>query len=731
MNDVSIGVSAGSLASVLAEKDTESSIASIAFEKYFDILKNNKLLIAGFIALTLALGLAAALLATPQYRATARIQISAAEQNITNVQSVQDNSVLTDRAYLPTQYELLESNSLAMRVVRTLDLRNDDEFLEAFEIAPGEVADLDEELVETLFDNVEIDPITDSFLVDVKFSSPSPTLSARLANAWTAAFIEEDLSRKYGATTEAREFLEERLAQTRERLELAERELIAYATDEGLLTLETDQGQADSSSTASQTLVATELAAFNGALNQAVAARVAAELALSARTGATAESNEAFANGVLAQLRARRSELQIELAEVTSRFEDEYPPVQALRAQLAQIESAIASEQGLTLDRLRADYREALAEEQRLQARVSQLEGQLIVQRQDSVQYNILQREVDTNRQLYAGLLQRFREIGVVGVGESNVLVVDPARPPKLAYSPSIPTNLAVALLTSLIVIATGVYLYDMLNQSLRNPQQVRERFGLELLGSIPRTEQENIMVDLSSSYTDLYESYFTLTASIANANGGVAPRSMMVTSSRPGEGKSLSALALAYLFSRQGKRVLLLDCDLRKSGVGKYIGDESPRGTTQYLMGDDDWRSMVTQPEAIEGCDVLSAGRKSLQVAELLANGRFQQLLDEVENDYDHVVIDGPPVLGLVDAPLIAAYMGGVILIIEANKGKWRFIERAIMRLKHSNARLLGAAVTKLDERNATYGYGDAYGYGYGYGSSTYPEGAEDERKA
>ena len=285
MNDVSIGVSAGSLASVLAEKDTESSIASIAFEKYFDILKNNKLLIAGFIALTLALGLAAALLATPQYRATARIQISAAEQNITNVQSVQDNSVLTDRAYLPTQYELLESNSLAMRVVRTLDLRNDDEFLEAFEIAPGEVADLDEELVETLFDNVEIDPITDSFLVDVKFSSPSPTLSARLANAWTAAFIEEDLSRKYGATTEAREFLEERLAQTRERLELAERELIAYATDEGLLTLETDQGQADSSSTASQTLVATELAAFNGALNQAVAARVAAGVSIVRKNG--------------------------------------------------------------------------------------------------------------------------------------------------------------------------------------------------------------------------------------------------------------------------------------------------------------------------------------------------------------------------------------------------------------------------------------------------------------
>ena len=194
-------------------------------------------------------------------------------------------------------------------------------------------------------------------------------------------------------------------------------------------------------------------------------------------------------------------------------------------------------------------------------------------------------------------------------------------------------------------------------------------------------------------------------------------PRSMMLTSSRPGEGKSLSSAALAYLLCRQGKRVLLLDADLRKSGVGKYLAIEPASGLTQHLQGSADWRSSLVRSEALEGFDVLSAGRKSLNVAELLANGRFQKLLDEAEAEYDHVVIDGPPVLGLVDAPLIAASIEAVVMVIEANEGKWRFIEDAIQRLRQANARLIGATVTKLDERNSSYGYGSAYGYGYGYG--------------
>lgn len=354
-----------------------------------------------------------------------------------------------------------------------------------------------------------------------------------------------------------------------------------------------------------------------------------------------------------------------------------------------------------------------------MRQQVAELQDELISQRQDSVQYNILEREVDTNRELYSGLLQRYREIGVVGVGESNILIVDPARPARAPFSPSLPLNLAISLLVGLVVIAGGVYLYDLLNQSLRNPEQVRERLGLELLGSIPRTPEDSLVEDLAQSYTPLYESYFSFSSALANANGGRAPRSTMLTSSRAGEGKSLSSVALAYLLGRQGKRVLLIDADLRNTGMAKYLSGEWNTGLTQYLQGNDDWRSMITQVEAFEGFDLMAAGRKSLEVAELLSSGRLQRLLNEVEGEYDHIVIDGPPVLGLVDAPMIGTALDGIVLVIEANEGKWRFIERAVQRLRQSNSRILGAVVTKLDVRNSNYGYGEGYGYGYNYGSN------------
>lgn len=714
MNDMEPSSAVGNDELYLRDEEDGSFGLAFSIEKYLDIIRNNKLLIAGVFAIAIALGLIAALLATEQYRSTVRLEISVAEQNVTNVQGVEDNTVLTERAYLPTQYELLESRSLARRVVRELDLRNDEQFIDSFEIVPSELSNVEERIATILLNGVEINPIDNSFLVDVSFSSPSPQLSARIANAWAEAYIQENLNRKYGATIEARDFLEERLEQTRDQLELAERELIAYATNQGLLTLNPAGTEADSAGTASQTLVATDLSAFNNALLEATADRIAAEAALQSRSASTDPGDSAS----LAALRARRSEIQLELADLRSRFEDGYPPISALIAQLEEIDQAIAQEQSISQNRLREHFVEARQRENQLRSQVAELQGQLIAQRNDSVQYNILQREVDTNRELYAGLLQRYREIGVVGVGESNVLVVDEALPASAPFSPSIPLNLALSLVIAAIVTVGGVYLYDLLNQSPRNPQQVRERLGLELLAAIPKTGESDLVDDLAQSYTALYESYFSFAASLANANGGFVPPSTMLTSSRAGEGKSLSTLALAYMLSRQGKRVLLIDADLRNSGIGKYIPVDSQNGLTQYLQGEDDYRSLISPSQILEGFEVISAGRKSLNVAELLSNGRFQRLLDRVEEEYDHVVIDGPPVLGLVDAPLIAAAINGIVLVIEANEGKWRFIEGAIMRLKQANARILGAAVTKLDERNSTYGYGYGQGYGYGYGS-------------
>lgn len=708
--------------------DNDQIIGLHQFEKYFDIVRANKFIAAGVLALALAIGLAATLLATPQYRATARVEISQAEQNVTNVEGLQNEAVMTDRAYLPTQYELLESYSLAARVVRELDLANNEEFVAAFDFEPDPFISTERAIIEILFDNIEIEPIINSLLVDINFSSPSPRLSATIANAWAQGYIEENLERRFGATLEARDFLAERLEQTRERLEDAERELIAYASAEDLLTVGVETNNNGGTEIAAQTLVANNLAQFNQLLSAASADRIAAEAALAARDGATAAAVADYGSATITNLRTSKAELQTQLAELLSRFGEGYPPVQAARAELAEIEAAISGEENEALARLQANYREARAREERLRNRVSELRGEFMAQRQDSVQYNILQREVDTNRELYAGLLQRFREIGVVGVGESNILIVDEAIIPNEPYAPSLILNLLIAFVVGLVVIGAGVFLYDVTNQSLRDPRQVKTRLKLPLLASIPRTSEDAIVDDLSHAFSELYESYFSLTSSIAFNAGGDVPASIMVTSSRPGEGKSLSAVAVAYLLARQNKRVLLVDCDLRNSGIGKYINSNAPVGLSQYLQGNDDWRSMVQGSDPLEGFGIISAGRRTHSVAELLSNGRLQHLLNEAEAEYDHVVLDGPPVLGLADAPMVASSIGGVVFVIEANEGKWRYIEGALSRLAEANAQVIGAAVTKLDSRNQLYGYGEGYGYGYGYGPSTKsdePQGA------
>ena len=548
-----------------------------------------------------------------------------------------------------------------------------------------------------------------------------------IANAWAEAYIAEDLDRRFGATRDARDLLEERLQQTRERLEAAERAVIAYASAQGLVTVATQDEDGNSAGTASQTLVASELAGFNEALQQATAERIAAEAALASRSGATSASEEDYGSGAAASLRSRRAELRVELAELRSRFAENYPPVQALEAQIAELDRVISQEQSTSRDRLRANYNEAIARENRLRSRVGELRDSFLSQREDSVEYNILQREVDTSREIYAGLLQRYREIGVVGVGESNVLIVDPARAPSTPSSPSLLQNMALALIAGILLAAASLYAREFFNRTLRDPQMVKERLGLNLLGTIPRSDQDKIVDDLMHSYTELYESYFSLSSSLAFAAGGTAPRSIMVTSSQPGEGKSLTALAIAYMLSLQGKKVMLLDADLRKSGLGKYVDSGDTTGVTQYLMGNEDWRSMIKQPHPLGGFDMIIAGRKPQSAAELLANGRFHRLLDDAEANYDHVVVDGPPVLGLADAPMISSSMDGILLVIEANRSNWRTIQSAILRLQQSNGEILGAAVTKLDERNSMYGYGTSYGYGFEYGTNEKAERQED----
>lgn len=677
-------------------------------EYYWQVARTNRLLIGAIVVGTLVLGVLATLLATPEYRATARIEISRADENVTDVETVATDDLTRDQQYFETQYELLRARSLADRVVRGARLASDAAFIEANDVDIVQGDKPENALSEALLDGIEIEPVRNSSLVDITFVSANAGIAARIANTWADAYIDANLDRRFGATIEARQFLEQRLADLKGRLQESEQALITYAAQQDLFPIERTVGEGSSQQTVSQTLVAADLQALNTALGQATADRISAQAAL--RTAGS--SADELVRDELAPVRQKRAELVAERAQMLTEFGEQYPSVLALTGQIKGLEGEIARGERRGGTGLRAQFQEAQERENRLRAQVDQLRGQFLGQRQASVQYNILQREVDTNRELYNALLQRYREIGVAGVGENNISVVDPAQVPDKPFRPSLLRNLLATLVAGIALAAAVIILREKVDESIRDPDIVPQRLGLPLLGVIPRIRDEDLLPSLDERSSQLFEAYFSFYTSLTFLSERGVPSKVLMTGTRAGEGKSISAVALAKILGLQGKSVVLLDADMRASGLSKYLGKRSRVGLSNFLSGDDDWRRMIGR-FGTWGFDVLGSGKRPPNAAQLLASGRYAALMRELGEAYDHIVIDAPPVLGLADAPLIASAADAVVVVMEANSGRLRAIATAIERLEASGARLAGGLVTKIDDRNASYGYASAYGYG------------------
>ncbi len=719
---------------IYPEVDTEYTQRRLGLppaEQLFRIINNHKWAVLAIIGASLLAGLVTTLLTTPLYTASARIEISRRDANVTNVEGVEEGDRSRDQEFYDTQYALLQARSLATRVARDLNLANDEDFFAEFGVATdssiqvqpttdttlnsGRTSQRLDAATGILLRNVTISPIRGSSLVDVRFTSPNRELSARVANSWVEQFIAASLAKRFSSTADARKILETQLEDLRKRLEESETRLVDYASANQIVTFggaESPGGEA----TQRSTLVSADLQAMNQSLAQARADRIAAESALRQSTGA----REALANPTINGLRQRRALVAAEREKLLTTFEPAYPAVEQLSSELAALDRSLAQEEGRVRSVSRESFNEARQREQQLAAQVEELKGRFAGQNQDSIQYNIYEREVNTNRQLYDALLQRYKEIGVAGVGTNNIAVVDRAMVPRNPSSPNLLLYLAVSLLAGMGLAAAYVFLREQLNQSLRDPQDVKRLLGLPTLGVVPALEEDKLVESLEDVKSIVSEAYFSIGTSLSFLTGHGTPRSMLFTSTMPNEGKSTSAVALARVLARTGKRVLLIDADLRNPSAHLFIGDGRAVGLSNYLTGEDDLANLV-QATDVDNLSLMAAGPIPPNPAELLTGSRLADLVRSATLPFDHFVVDGPPVLGLADSPLIASAVEGVIFTIEANGSRLRAIETAIQRLRDANATVYGAIVTKVDSRNASYGYGygDKYGYGYSYGKA------------
>ncbi|MBN2974448.1 polysaccharide biosynthesis tyrosine autokinase [Roseomonas aeriglobus] len=694
--------------------------------QYLRIVTRWRYVILGATAACLLLGLIVTLLMTPQYTATSQIEISREANQVTNFQGVERETSIADQEFYQTQYGLLQSRSLAERVALQLRLIDDRAFFERFGVADSEPdltiangrypisgrAGRQRIAGEILLRHLKITPIRLSRLVEISFTSPDAVFSARVANAWADNFININLERKVQATSYGRNLLQRELAQAKERLDESQRQLVGYATNQRIINL---PGQTNANGTTSErSIVADELATLSNTLSQATADRIQAE-ARYREAGRAGASSEALRNQAINSLRQRRAELSADYERLMVQFEPEYPQARALKSQIDQLDRSIGREENRVSGSLQTDYRQALEREGALRARVENLKSSFLDLRRRSIQYNIYQQEVDTNRTLYDGLLQRFKEIGVAGgVGVNNIAIVDPADTPQKPSSPRLILNLAIAFILGIALGSALAFVLEQIDEAIADPEEVERRLGLPLLGSVPKVDGVTPKEALLDRKSELVDAYLTIQTNLAFATEHGVPRSLAVTSTRPAEGKSTTALAVSTMLARAHRKVILVDGDMRSPSI-HHLGDVNhDHGLSNFLAGQDAISPLIFEMHDL-GFSAMSAGPIPPNAAELLTGSRLPLLISRLLETYDHVVIDSPPVMGLADAPLIASRVEGVIYAIESHGIRSSLVRTALGRLSAANARIFGGVLTKFESHKAHYGYGYEYGYGYG----------------
>lgn len=695
--------------------------------QYLRIAIRWRYLLGGFVAGFMLLGLIVTLLMTPKYTAEMTIEISRESDKVTNFQGVDRDASIADQEFYQTQYGLLKSRSLAERVATQLKLVDDPRFFEQFGISSKNPAF---QLVNgrypasgrgvrqraaggTLLKYIDISPTRLSRLVTIRFTGPDADLSAKVANAWAENFIQTNLERRVQATSYGRTLLQNQLAEYKGRLDASQRQLVAYASAQQIINLPA-QGSGERQSGSERSIVVDDLAAINTTLAQATADRIQVE-ARFRQAGAEGSSTEALRNQTINSLRQRRAELTAEYQRLMVQFEPGYPAARAIQSQVDQLDRSIAREESRVTGSLRADYLEAQQRERDLRAKVEQLKASYLDMRRRSIQYNIFQQEVDTNRALYDGLLQRFKEIGVAGgVGVNNVSIVDTADVPGRPSSPRLLLNLAIAALAGAALGALTAFALEQMDEAISDPGELERRLGLPLLGSVPKVEGATPKEALEDRKSDLFDAYLAVQTNLGFTTENGVPRSFAVTSTRPAEGKSTTALALATTLARAHRRVILVDGDMRSPSIHHLGGVDHDRGLSNFLAGQEDISSLTFEMSDL-GFTAMSAGPIPPNAAELLTGDRLSILIERLLEGYDHVVIDSPPVMGLADAPLIASRVEGVIYAIESHGIRSTLVRTALNRLASANARVIGGVLTKFEARRARHGYGYEYGYGYG----------------
>lgn len=686
-----------------------SNASDVELREYWRILvKYRKLLVAivlGFFVVSLII----AFTRTPLYTATARLRIGSYDPILPSTQ-VED--ILQQRTresnFMETQVRELESRSLVGKIL-------EDEQL--FRVFAQDKTEIDEKVIKRYLEAVKVNPVRRTSLVDIQVTLKDADVAAAIANAHVDSFIEWTRDSRVEQQSRGIQYLKSQAGELRNKVASLEREMAQYAEDNSIVALNKDEN-----------ITAQKLSRLNQLLTDTTAKRIVAEKAYEEALAGHESGRAGVEDQSTQSLRTELGRLEAEYRQLGEKFTSEYPRMKQLSGQIAGLKKAIDGQQGQIITGLKAKMEAARSEEAQLKEELELQKSQAFELSRSSVQYNILNRELETSRELLDSILKQIKELSVsVESNASNISVVDYALSP---LSPSYPRKslfVAIGLILGVVVAIASAFLLSYIDNTVKTPEELTQFLRLPSLGVIPSFDLEKVAGDnqnLPALKKDIVflkdpkslaaEAYRTIRTGILLSQAGEAPRTILVTSAQSGEGKTTTALNLAACLASSGGRVVLLDADLRRPNVLKTLeGQNSGKGLVELLTGQAKLDE-VMRTDVLKRVSVITSGRVPPNPAELLGSQEMSNLLRSLDEHFDYVLIDSPPVLPVTDSVILSRIVDGVVLVVKGGATPKKVVFDAKKRLSSVGAQILGVVLNDVNILGGDYYYYNRYYYSY-----------------
>ncbi len=696
----------------------------------------------------------ATLRTTPIYESAGTIAITKPDSGIVNFKDSTPEWDYYDPTEMDTEVRILKSDLLSLQVLRALGLDKGPTNLSATDAnalnLTGDAENFDSPRISALISSFKsgltVAMVPNTRIIEVRYRSPNKELAARAVNTLISTYEEQNFKTRYESTMEASDWLSRQLADLQMKVETSTEKLVQYQKQHEILGTDDKQN-----------IITSKLSELNKELTEAESQRMEkqavyelmqsgdANTVSAAAMGVSSSSDSKGESSLLEKLQSQDADLRIQSAELSTQFGPSYPKVQQLNTQLKEVAAQIQLQTKKVLDSVHDDYMAALQREKMLSAALDKQKQQANALNESSIQYNLLNRDVESNRTLYEGLLQKLKEAGVTaGLRSTNIRKVDQARVPNYPSSPNIPRNLTFALALGLSSGIGLAFLLEALDNTVRTPEQAQAISGLPSLGMIPLGSRQTAnlldpakrlalaaskevveLVSQSRPQSQMAESYRALRTSLLLTSSGAPPKTILVTSALPQEGKSTTSINCAIVLAQKDSRVLLIDADLRRPSIHKTLGLGPKIGLSDVLTGNATLQQAIVRSPIAPSLFILAAGTPPPNPAELLASSHMRDVLSTLREQYDHVVIDTPPTLSVTDAVVMSTSADAVVLVIRSGQTTKQALRRSRELLGRVNARVSGVLLNAVDLRSPDYYY--YYEYQGKYGKRYYQEDSLD----